>query len=116
MIPLTKLQRIYWLDELKLSFFVWKKEDWRVEKSASKSRADEVAKTANLKENEEQILIEKIPHQNRSQVQVSLKVTAQIRHLNITVMLDFLKIFDIFSIDQSPEIAGKLNNHVLNYK
>ena len=59
MIPLTKLQRIYWLDELKLSFFVWKKEDWRVEKSASKSRADEVAKTANLKENEEQILIEK---------------------------------------------------------
>ena len=32
---------------------------------------------------------EKIPHRNRSQVQVSLKVTAQIHHLNITVMLDF---------------------------
>ena len=31
----------------------------------------------------------KIPHWNRSQVQVSLKVTAQIHHLNITVMLDF---------------------------
>ena len=52
----------------------------------------------------------KIPHRNRSQVQVSLKVTAQIDHLNITVM------FDIFSIDQSPEIAGKLNNYVLDYK
>ena len=24
--------------------------------------------------------------------------------------------FDTFSIDQSPEIAGKLNNHVLDYK
>ena len=32
---------------------------------------------------------EKIPHRNRSQVQVSLKVTAQIDHLNITVTLDF---------------------------
>ena len=32
---------------------------------------------------------EKIPHRNKSQVQVSLKVTAQIHHLNITVMLDF---------------------------
>ena len=58
----------------------------------------------------------KIPHRNRSQVQVSLKVTAQIHHLNITVMLDFFLMFDIFSIDQSPEIAGKLNNHVLDYK
>ena len=47
------------MDELKLSFLCEKKEDWRVEKSASKSRADEVAKPANLKENEEQILIEK---------------------------------------------------------
>ena len=58
----------------------------------------------------------KIPHRNRSQVQVSLKVTAQIHHLNITVPLDFFLMFDIFSIDQSPEIAGKLNNHVLDYK
>ena len=55
-------------------------------------------------------------HQNRSQVQVSLKVTAQIEHLNITVTLEFFFKFDIFSIDQSPEIAGKLNNHVLDYK
>ena len=48
---------------------------------------------------------------------MSLKVTAQIEHLNITVMLEFFKKkFDIFSIDQSPEIAGKLNNHVLDYK
>ena len=31
----------------------------------------------------------KIPYQNRSQVQVSLKVIAQIDHLNITVTLDF---------------------------
>ena len=60
--------------------------------------------------------IPKIPHRNRSQVQVSLKVTAQIDHLNITVTLDFFLMFDIFSIDQSPEIAGKLNNHVLDYK
>ena len=60
--------------------------------------------------------LEKIPHRNRSQVQVSLKVTAQIYHLNITVMLDFFLMFDTFSIDQSPEIAGKLNNHVLGYK
>ena len=59
---------------------------------------------------------EKIPHRNRSQVQVSLKVTAQIHYLNITVMLDFFLMFDIFSIDQSPEIAGKLSNHVLDYK
>ena len=59
---------------------------------------------------------EKIPHRNRSQVQVSLKVTALIHHLNITVTLDFFLMFDIFSIDQSPEIAGKLNNHVLDYK
>ena len=59
----------------------------------------------------------KIPHLNRSQVQVSLKVIAQIEHLNITVMLDFLFLmFDTFSIDQSPEIAGKLNNYVLDYK
>ena len=29
----------------------------------------------------------KIPHRNRSQVQVSLKMTAQIDHLNITVTL-----------------------------
>ena len=41
----------------------------------------------------------KIPHRNRSQVQVSLKVTAQIDHLNITVTLDFFLVFDIFSID-----------------
>ena len=61
-------------------------------------------------------ITEKIPHRNRSQVQVSLKVTAQIHHLNITVMLDFFLMFDTFSIDQSPEIAGKLNNHVLDYK
>ena len=59
---------------------------------------------------------EKIPHQNRSQVQESLKVTAQIEHLNITVTLEFFLKFDIFSIDQSPEIAGKLNNYVLDYK
>ena len=58
----------------------------------------------------------KIPHRNRSQVQVSLKVTAQIEHLNITVTLKFFLKFDIFSIDQSPEIAGKLNNYVLDYK
>ena len=62
------------------------------------------------------ISIEKIPHRNRSQVQVRLKVTAQIEHLNITVRLEFFLKFDIFSIDQSPEIAGKLNNHVLDYK
>ena len=36
-----------------------------------------------------QIKVKKIPHRNRSQVQVSLKVTAQNHHLNITVMLDF---------------------------
>ena len=59
---------------------------------------------------------EKIPHRNRSQVQVSLKVTAQIDHLNITVPLDLFLMFDIFSIDQSPEIAGKLNNHIRDYK
>ena len=35
------------------------------------------------------VCIKKIPHRNKSQVQVSLKVTAQIHHLNITVMLDF---------------------------
>ena len=35
------------------------------------------------------VLKKKIPHRNRSQVQVSLKVTAQIDHLNITVMLEF---------------------------
>ena len=58
----------------------------------------------------------KIPHRNRSQVQVSLKVTAQIDHLNIIVTLDFFSMFDIFSIDQSPEITGKLNNYVLDYK
>ena len=59
----------------------------------------------------------KNPHRNRSQVQVSLKVTAQIHHLNITVMLDFFFLmFDTFSVDQSPEIAGKLNNHDLDYK
>ena len=34
-------------------------------------------------------LKQKIPHRNRSQVQVSLKVTAQIEHLNITVTLEF---------------------------
>ena len=34
---------------------------------------------------------EKILHRNRSQVQVSLKVTAQIEHLNITVTLEFFK-------------------------
>ena len=56
-------------------------------------------------------LMTKIPHRNRSQVQVSLKVTAQIDNLNITVTLDFFSMFD-----QSPEIAGKLNNHVLDYK
>ena len=61
-------------------------------------------------------LSRKIPHRNRSQVQVSLKVTAQIDDLNITVTLDFFLMFDIFSIDQSPEIAGKLNNYVLDYK
>ena len=32
---------------------------------------------------------EKILHRNKSQVQVSLKVTAQIEHLNITVTLEF---------------------------
>ena len=59
----------------------------------------------------------KIPHRIRSQVQVSLKVTVQIERLNITVTVEyfFLK-FDIFSIDQSLEIAGKLNNYVLDYK
>ena len=62
------------------------------------------------------VLLIKILHRNRSQVQVSLKVTAQIHHLNITVMLDLFLMFDTFSIDQSPEIAGKLNNHVLDYK
>ena len=31
----------------------------------------------------------KIPHRNRSQVQVSLTVTAHIEHLNITVTLEF---------------------------
>ena len=59
---------------------------------------------------------EKIPHRNRSQVQVSLKVTTQIEHLNISVTLEFFLKFVIFSIDQSPEIAGKLNNYVLDYK
>ena len=59
---------------------------------------------------------EKIPHRNRSQVQVSLKVTAQIEHLNITVTLEFFKKFDIFSINQSPAIAGKFKTHVLDYK
>ena len=73
-------------------------------------------------------------------MQVGLKVTTQIEHLNITVMLEFLcdgkshiyvgpvcwsvglsiinffVKFDIFSIDQSPEIAGKLNNYVLDCK
>ena len=44
-------------------------------------------------------------------MQVSKKVTAQIDHLNITVTLEFFFKFDIFSIDQSPDIAGKLNNH-----
>jgi len=44
---------------------------------------------------------QKIPHRNRSQVQVSLKVTAQIDHLNITVTLAFFKMFDIFSIDSA---------------
>ena len=63
------------------------------------------------------MMVKKIPHRNRSQVQVSLKVTAQIEHLNITVTLEFFfKKFDVFSIDQSPEIAGKLNNYVLDYK
>ena len=59
---------------------------------------------------------EKIPQRNRSQVQVSLKVTAQIEHLNITVTLEFFLKFDLFSIEQSPEIAGKLKNFVLDYK
>ena len=58
----------------------------------------------------------KIPHWNRSQVQVSLEVTARIEHLNISVTLEFFLKFVIFSIDQSPEIAGKLSNHVLDYK
>ena len=58
----------------------------------------------------------KILHRNRSQVQVSLKVTAQLEHLNITVTLEFFLNHDLFSIDQSLEIAGKLNNHVLDYK
>ena len=62
------------------------------------------------------MLFQKIPHRNRSQVQVSLKVTAQIDLLNITVTLDFFLMFDIFSIDQLPEIAGKFKNYVLDYK
>ena len=73
---------------------------------------------SNSKPNVNQIINSylKIPHRNRSQVQVSLKVTDQIHHLNITVTLHFFLMFDIFSIDQSPEIAGKLNNYVLDYK
>ena len=37
-------------------------------------------------------------------------------HLAYIPLRDFFLMFDIFSIDQSPEIAGKLNNYVLDYK
>ena len=41
-------------------------------------------------------------------MQVSLKVTAQIEHLNITVMLEFFFKFDIFFFRPITENSGQI--------